>query len=214
LSTSVNATDITVGQNLNISISLFNTLQTANALEQGDRAGSLPGNWTFYGVPVSTWPECMPSVFFFGWQFPIEILVLNGNYTAQQLSSLANVALSAGPCPGAGGVAIPTYTFEPNSDLINITYFADGGAGFGQVGFFRSSTHLAVGGYWNLTVLQEQANSSINSNNYSYDYCVSAVLLVCEIPQSIPFVPGVYTIGVTDEWGQFNVIHFQVSESG
>ena len=58
LSTSINATDITVGQNLNISISLFNTLQTANALEQGGRAGSLQGNWTFYGITRhATWSE-------------------------------------------------------------------------------------------------------------------------------------------------------------
>jgi hypothetical protein len=206
LSTFINATDLTVGQNLNVSISLFNTLPTSNALEQGGSAGAPPGNWTFYGVPVATWPECTPNQFSFGWQFPIEVLILNGNYTAQELSSASNASLFGGPCNAGSGTAFPTYTFESSSDLINITYFASGGAGFGQVGLFRSASHLTVGGYWSLTSLAEQANGT--------DICEPAVLNVCTLPASTQFAPGVYTVGVTDEWGQFNVLHFQVNGSG
>jgi hypothetical protein len=205
LSTAINATDIMVGQNLNISISLFNTRPTAIALEQGVP----PGNWTFYGVPVATWPECslLPQGVFFGWRFPIEILVLNGNYTTQQLSSLANASLPANPCSaGVNTVAIPTYTFEPNNDIINITYFADGGAGLQPVGLFRSAAHLTLGGYWNLASLVEQANGSYISE--------PALCQLCGVPSSTPFTPGVYTVGVVDEWGQYDVLHFQVSGPG
>jgi hypothetical protein len=202
LSTSINATDLMVGQNLNISISLFNTLPVANALEQGNP----PGNWTFYGVPVVTWPECslLPHEIHFGWRFPIEVLVLNGNYTAQQLPSLANASLPAYPCSaGVNTVAIPIYTFEPNSDIINITYFADGGVGLQPVGLFQSASHFTLGGYWNLTSLAEQANGSYISE--------PALCQLCGVPSSTPFAPGVYTVGVVDEWGQYDVLHFQVS---
>jgi len=211
LSTAINSTQVAAGQSLNISVSLVNILSTPVSLQQGGRAGFLPGNWTYYGVPVSTWPECTPSVFFFGWQFPIEILVLNGNYTAQQLTSLANVSLSAGPCEaGEGTTAVPTYTFEPDSELVNITYFADGGAGFGKVGIFPAATSFVLGGYWNLASLQKNVTGDFSNPDYVYDYCISAVSQVCEIPQSSPFYPGAYTIGVSDEWGQFIVLHFSV----
>jgi hypothetical protein len=206
LSTSVNATDLTVGQNLNISVSLFNTTPTANVLAQGGRAGFPPGNWTFYGVPLATWPECTQLGFPFGWQFPIQVLILDGNYTAQQLSSLANVSLPADPCAAGIGSAFPTYTFEPNSDLINITYFADGGAGFGHVGLFRSASHFTIDGYWNLAALAEQANGSYISE--------PALCQLCGVPSSTPFAPGVYTVGVVDEWGQYDVLHFQVGGAG
>jgi len=208
LSTSINATDLTVGQKLKISISVFNTLQTTNALEP-TVAGFPRGNWTFYGVSVAMLPECslQPHEIPFGWAFPIEILVLKGNYTAQQLSSLANVSLPVNPCSaGVNTVAIPTYTFEPNSDMINITYFADGGAGHQSVGLFRSASEFTLGGYWNLTSLEEQANGSYVSE--------PAVCQLCKVPSSTPFAPGVYTIGVTDEWDQYDVLHFKVSGSG
>jgi hypothetical protein len=205
LSTSINATDIVAGQNLNISISLFNTLPTANVLEPGVSTG----NWTFYGVPLATWPECslQPHEVFFGWQFAIEVLVLKGNYTAQQLSSLANVSLPVNPCSaGVNTAAFPIYTFEPNSNMINITYFADGGAGLQPVGLFRSASQLTLDGYWNLTSLAEQANGSYISE--------PAVCQLCKAPSSTPFARGVYTVGVADEWGQSEVLHFQVSRSG
>jgi hypothetical protein len=210
LSTSINATELAVGQVLDVSISLANTLPTPSSLQQGGKAGFLPGNWTVYGVPVATWRECTLDVFPFGWQYPIDVLVLSGNYTVQQLSSLANVSLSAGPCgAGAGASAIPTYTFEPNSDLINITYFGSGG-GHGALGVWPASTHLMVGGYWNLTSLQQTASDNFSNPDYAYDYCITAVLLACEVPASIPFVPGVYTIAVSDEWGQFDVLRVQI----
>jgi hypothetical protein len=205
LSTAINSTQLAAGQSLSISISLVNTLSTPVSLQQGGY------NFTFYGVPVSTWPECTPGVFSFGWRYPIETLVLKGNYTAQQLTSLANVSLSAGPCErGVGASAVPTYTFEPDSMLVNVTYFADGGAGFGKVGVFPAATSLVLGGYWDLATLQRNATSDFSNPDYVYDYCISAVSLFCEIPQSSPFYPGAYTIGVSDEWGQFIVLHFSV----
>jgi hypothetical protein len=201
LSTSTNATGITVGQSLNVSISLFNTLGTSNTPNTFGPAGD---NWTFYGVPVATWPECSlaPHQVRQGFEFPIEVLVLEGDYTSQQLTSLANTSLPAFPCT-PGEVVIPIYTFEPESDLVNITYYADGGVGLGSSqGVFPSTSNFTLGGYWNFTSLEEQAKGSYISE--------PALCQLCKVPSSSPFVPGVYTIGVSDEWGEVNVIHFQV----
>ncbi|MDA4119702.1 MAG: hypothetical protein OK436_03850 [Thaumarchaeota archaeon] len=203
LSTSINATKLTMGQKLNISISLFNTLPTPNAFWGLNVAPSPSGqarNWTFYGVQVATWPECTLQLPF-GWPFPIEVLVLKGNYTAQELSSSATVPFSF----NCGASAFPRFAFGPNSDLVNITYLASG-VGNKPVGLYRLSSNLVVSGYWNLTSLAEQASSS--------PICVPAVSHACGLPAFTPFAPGVYTVGVTDEWGQFNVLHFQVSGSG
>jgi hypothetical protein len=205
LSTSINATNIAVGQSLNISISLFNTLGTSKSFQLGNMGSG--GNRTFYGVPVVTWPECSlaPNQIRLGYQFPIEALVLKGNYTVQQLSSLTNTSLPAIPCTANDGVIVPTYTFEPESNVINITYLGSGG-GHGGPFSVRAATNFTLEGYWNLTSLEEQANGSYISE--------PALCQLCKVPSFMPFVPGVYTIGVSDEWGQFDVIHFQVSASG
>jgi hypothetical protein len=205
LSTFVNATDIIVGQRLNISVSVFNTLPTANAFfPQRSFEYSDPGevgNWTFYGIPVATWPECS-NRFPFSWPMPIDVVVLNGNYTAQELPAMPNTT-SAYTC-GITSPAIPSYTFEPNSDIINMTVLFDGGAGNRPMGLFQLSSNFTIGGYWDL--------ASASENNPSI--CEPAVLNLCAPPPSTPFAPGVYTIGVSDEWGQYDVLHFQVSGSG
>jgi hypothetical protein len=205
LSTFVNATDIIVGQRLNISVSVFNTLPTASAFfPQRSFEYSDPGevgNWTFYGIPVATWPECS-NRFPFSWPMPIDVVVLDGNYTAQELPSMANTT-SQYTC-GITSPAIPSYAFEPNSDIINMTVFFDGGAGSRPMGLFQLSSNFTIGGYWDL--------ASASENNPSI--CEPAVLNHCAPPPSTPFAPGVYTIGVSDEWGQYDVLHFQVSGSG
>src|SRR5438445_5787597 len=205
LSTLVNATDIIVGQKLNISVSVFNTLPTASGFfPQRSFEYSAPrevGNWTFYGIPVASWPICT-SQFPFNWPLPISVVILNGNYTAQELPSIANTSFPI-PCGSTAGI-IPEWTFEPNSNLINVTYFADGGVGYRTLGLFRLATSFTASGYWNLSGL------AVNKTSV----CEPAVLDRCGLPTSTPFAPGVYTIGVADEWGQFNLLHFKVSGPG
>lgn len=205
LSASINATHLAVGQELNISVSLFNTLPTTNAFfpQQSfdySAPGAVVGNWTFYGIPVSTWADCS-SPYDVDWPQPIEVVVLSGNYTAQELPSTPNT--TAPFTCGVGGAA-PEFTFEPNNNIINMTGFFSGGVGSSTLGQFQLASHFTATGYWNVTSLAE--------NNP--DTCVPAVPNHCSPPQSTPFAPGVYTIGVSDEWGQYDVLHFQVSGSG
>jgi len=185
---------------LNISISLFNTLPTSNIFwGLNDWSLSQERNWTFFGVQLATWPECTHQ-FPFGWPFPIEVLVLRGNYTAQELSSSATVPFSF----TCGASAFPRFAFGPNSDLVNITYLASG-VGNQPVGLYQLSSNLVIGGYWNLTSLATQQTSFGH-------ICVPAIPNACEAPVAFSFVPGVYTIGVVDEWGQVDMLHFSIKQ--
>jgi LysM repeat protein len=200
LSTFVNATDIKVGQKLNISISLFNTLPTVNAFS-GQESFAQAGNRPFYGVPVATWTVCN-SQHPWSWPLPIDVVVLYGNYSAKELTSVANASISIA-C-GGFSPSIPSFAFEPNSDQVNLTVQYPGGVGNRNIGVFQLASNFTVSGYWNLT--------SLAANNPSI--CAPAVLNRCALPPSTPFAPGVYTVGVADEWGQYNVLHFHVSGPG
>jgi hypothetical protein len=212
LSTSINATEITAGQKLDIAVSVFNTLPTANGLNVENVFGEFfvppnpgeVGNWTFYGLPIATWPECDGHPY--DWPYPIGVVVLSGNYTGQQLASLANTTLPL-PCDGGFSPTFPYATFAPNSDLVNLTAQFDGGVGIRPIGQFQLASNFTVGGYWNLADLAGQADSSYVCEPAASNSCAS-------LPPSTPFGPGVYTIGVSDEWGQYDVLHFQVGGSG
>jgi hypothetical protein len=203
LSTLINATHLVVGQELNISVSVFNTLAKNNFVPSQNSfyvEGSVTGNWTFYGIPVSTWPDCTGTDAVGEWPQPIEVAVLSGNYTAQQLPRTLN-ASAAFDCNGGGSG--PLFTFEPYSDVINMSGVFSGGAGVQHVGYYPAASNFTVSGYWNA--------SSLSQNDPTV--CVPAVPSHCSPPPSVQFIPGVYTIGVSDEWGQFVVLHFQVSNS-
>jgi hypothetical protein len=205
LSTTINATEFTTGQKLNISTSILNTRASANSFfPQRSFEYSAPGeegNWTFYGVPIAAWPECS-SQFPFGWTMPIEVVVLKGNYSAQELTSIANTTFSLS-CGDIAGI-IPDYTFQPTSDMVNVTVLAGGGAGYRTVGLFPLASSFVVRGYWNASALASNGPS----------VCEPAVQDVCTAPPDSPFTPGVYTVGVADEWGQFNLLHFRVTGVG
>lgn len=214
LSASINATQLTIGQELNISVSLFNTLQTNNRVIAQNTwipSYAVEGNWTFYGIPVSIFTDCYPTseggssgIF---WPSPIEVVVLSGNYTAQQLPSTAN---ATSPITCREGGVLPYFTFEPDSSVIDMTIFASASGG-GSVGLFPAVSSFTIGGYWNVTSLS-QSNPAI---------CVPAVPVAsgesgdwCAPPPSMPFTPGVYTVGVSDEWEQSVMFHFTVNSQG
>ena len=196
LSAFINATDIKVGQKLGVSISLFNTLPTVNAFS-GQESFAQAANWTFYGVPVATWTPCT-SQHPWSWPLPIEVIILNGNYTAQELTSLANARISI-PC-GAASARFPSFAFQPRSDQANLTVQFPGGVGYRNMGLFQFASNFTVSGYWNLTNLAADDPS----------VCVPAVLNRCALPASTHFAPGVYTVGVADEWGQTAILHISV----
>ena len=214
LSTSINSTDLAVGQSLNVSISVTNTLATPNGFDglngQPDLGPGVPGmpkgetgNWTFYGVPAFTFPQCRT----YPWPPPISVLVLSGNYSVERLASIANSSLPFACAGGGIGPAFPFYTFEPKSDVINLTVEYGGGAPLAKPGLFAVSSNFTVTGSWNLSSLAREGPGDYGcipeTPDFPPNYCV--------LPSSTPFAPGVYTVGVSDEWGQAVVLHFTVT---
>jgi hypothetical protein len=181
LSASVNATNLAVGQSLNVTLSIFNTSPAVNSI--------LPSNdWSFQGVPVALWPPCYGVL-------PVEVAVLNGNYTAQELPSVAN---STFPVECAGYISVDHVIFQPNSGQANLTGIGPG-PGLNQThGPYQLTLSFTTSGYWGLESLSKELNIPIIGDGGS-------------APSSIAFVPGTYTVAVEDEWGQAVVMHVRVS---
>ncbi len=204
LEASLNSTKFQVGQELNVSLSLFNTLPT-------DANISANSNWLFHGVPVAIWdPLCRGTYAF--WPSPIEVIIVSGNLSVAQLATTpGNPKLPSCPPIDYGLVNDLTYKFEPQDSEVSLYLDADI-QGPLTAGPFHISSHFAVGGVWNTTALLAQANESSPSLSrvpYEAVYVNST-----NVPRYSSFEPGVYTVGVCDEWGQAVVLHFEVKATG
>jgi hypothetical protein len=144
-------------------------------------------NSQFQGVPIALWPAC-----FFG--PPAAVVVLQGYYGLRELQAIANAPFDY-YC--MEGWSVDHVIFQPMSDQVNLT----GVGGLSNVsnqtlGPFHLKLNFTTGGYWNLRSLAGELNIPIIGERSA---------------DSIPFVPGVYTVAVADEWGQSVVAHFTVS---
>jgi hypothetical protein len=186
---STNGTTIKVRQELAISATLYNPLgQNYNI--------STNNLWPFNGLLMfsQTWPYC----YFYS---PIELLVLKGNFS---VSGVISTAESIGPNTTSGMFCFEhadyrSFRFEPSSDLVYVAglFSILGNAPTSVVGPQNASITVSTNGYWeNDTYLSYP--SSFSSGNYSF------------LEAQHPFVEGVYTIAVGDEWGQLVVIHVTV----
>jgi len=178
-----NVTTLHVGQRLNVKVSLFNALPSVNTVASSN-------DWIFQGVPVALWPVCdFPT--------PVQVVVLMGNYTLQELQTVANVTFDFVCNEGYGvGQAI----FEPSSSQANLTgTYAVSGADQ-TLGSFLLSGNFTTSGYWNLLNDSHALNRPILGPQESPP----------RPPTATAFVPGVYTVAVADQWGQAAILHFVV----
>jgi hypothetical protein len=185
LTASSNASELAVGQHLNVSLSIVNTLPKINIVKPSNE-------WLMHGVPVALWPPC-----YFG--LPAEAAVLQGYYSSQAIQSAANVTFNY-IC--MEGVNVDHVIFQPNSDQVNLTGLYDVTGANQSLGPFHMSLSFTTGGYWNLQNLSKELNIPILGEQYPP-----------RPPAFIPFVPGEYTIAVGDEWGQLVTLHFEVQLS-
>lgn len=182
LATSINATSLTSGEGLRVTLSISNTLPTMNLVNASN-------DWAFQGVPVALWNACYLSV-------PAEVAVLNGNYSANELPLVAGAAFHY-YCMEGG--TVDRMIFQPDSDNATLT----GESCFGSctnatIGTYALTLNFTTHGYWDLPYLAT----------------VSPPAGIPGQPYSLPFLPGVYTVAVADEWGQVNVLHFQFVAKG
>lgn len=185
LSVSSNASELAVGQHLNVSLSIVNTLPKVNTVKPSN-------DWLMHGVPVALWPPC-----YFG--LPAQVTVLQGNYSAQTIQAATNVAFNY-IC--MEGVNVDHVIFQPNSDQVNLTGLYDVTGENQTLGPFHMSLSFTTGGYWDLQNLSRELNIPILGEQYPP-----------RSPAYIPFTLGEYTVAVADEWGQVALLHFSVSQS-
>ncbi len=186
LAASISATRILVGQNISVTMSISNALPAVNNV-------STSNDWQFQGVRVALWGGC-------NIEYPIEVAILRGNYTVQGVQSVANTTLQY-VC--FGEVNINRVIFQPNSDQANLTGIGPAPRVNQTLGPYSQTLSFSAGGSWNLTGLAQQQAISIPIMGSSSDPV-----------QFTPFVPGVYTVAVEDEWGQVLILHFSVGSSG
>jgi hypothetical protein len=178
---SINSSSIVAGQNLSISISLSNTLPSINSIPTSN-------TWLFQAVAVNLWGNCVG-------EYPVEVAVLSGNYTAQELPSIANSTF-AYTC--AGFVPIDHVVFQPNSNEASVSGTGPEPEDNQTLGPFHLALNFTTSGYWDLQSLSKQQNLPILG-------------LGGRPPTPIAFLPGTYTVGVADEWGQMQILHFTVT---
>jgi hypothetical protein len=197
LSMSVNATQITVGQSLQVNVSLFNTLPKVNDVPTSD-------DWPFQGIPVALWPPCYYAYdpgnavrFYPNSTTVAQAVVLKGDYTMANISTVANVRFHPACMED---VTVDHAIFQPRSSQVNLTGIYDVSSGNSTLGPFQLSTGFNTNGYWDLLNNSYKMNPPIINNQ-------TPPLP----PTATPFVPGVYTVAVADEWGQAVLLHFVVN---
>lgn len=204
LLTSINATTLIVGQQLEISVSLFNSLPRVNSVPTA-------ADWQFRGVPLSLWQDCDVTPAKPNGQmetYATEVVVLPGYYTISNISTVASVLLPTQACHGLSSM-IDHVIFQPTSSTANITGIG-GVSASGPInmtaGPFHTSNSFTTRGSWDLSsALSQLLNGSqpaIITNNKPEQ--------AANIPPTTSFSPGIYTIGISDEWGQNIIFHFDV----
>jgi hypothetical protein len=178
---SINSSSISAGQNLSVSLSLSNALPTVNAVPTSN-------TWPFQGVAVDLWGACVT-------EYPVEVVVISGNYTAQEVSSFANSTF-AYTC--AGSVQVSRVIFQPNSNEAKVTGTGPAPGLNQTLGPFRLAFNFTTSGYWDLQSLSKQQNLPLLGPGGTP-------------PTPISFVPGTYTVAVADEWAQMQILHFYVT---
>jgi len=195
LSVSINSTRIAPGQSVSVDVSLFNTLSAVNTVPASN-------DWSFEGVPLALWPSCVTTVASASeddFVTPAEAVVVQGDYTVQNISAVADIHF---PFSCSEYTKLNDVVFQPRSSEANLTgvtiYAYDNNETSGP---FQASASFVTSGYWNLPSNSERLPPPlINNQNPNLP------------PTTTAFVPGEYTVAISDEWGQNVILHFVVSE--
>jgi hypothetical protein len=184
LQLSVNGTTISVGEKVAITATLFNTLNQSNE-------AYVSYNWPLHGLLMfsQSWPPC-------GYYSPIEMVVLKGNYSSDQLE-----AMGPGGTPGLmcmENTAFMHFVFEPSSDSVYVTDSYSVTGSVSTYGPVSASMTVATNGYWDLNSSLSYPTSYAGLGHFNF------------LPAQHAFVPGVYTVVIADEWGQLAVVHVTV----
>jgi hypothetical protein len=208
LTASINATSLLTGQNLEIKVSLYNDLPSQLNLSTSD-------NWVVSGFPVAMWPGCY-AVLPPNNKQPIEFMIVKGNYSVNQLHTLStNTSVPEGGCMEGGRVS--HLLFSPLSSIANLTGTFCTAACFPiHNARYSLTSNFTVNGYWSYPINSSEAQDILRPPNPPCYVDGHPDCLTFNYPEVGPvaqqtFTPALYTLVVSDEWGQAVVIHFTVS---
>jgi hypothetical protein len=168
------------GTLLNPNQSIEITASIFNALTNANNITANVNNYQFLGYHL--FPD--PAGY---WTGPYLFVVLNGSYTPQSLNGLGGRGWAENGVSAESSTPW-SYRFGPSSGsatiATNLCTFACQNT---TVGPYRSSASVVVRGYWTIPV---------KTGSYPSP------------PK--PFIAGVYTAAIGDEWGAVLVLHFTV----
>lgn len=205
LTLKLNSTSIHPSQRLAIYITLLNNLPTNNNL-------TVASHWKVHGFPVALWSPCFIQQFGEPNE-PVEFVAVKGNYSLGMLETLsANTSIGYGGCHEFS--IIQHLVFQPLSDRANLTGFYCAARCYqSPISYTNSlSSNFTVNGYWTYPLNRTDGLTRIHG-------CYSNVPTACynyQYPEVAPiaqhlFTAGLYTLVVSDEWGQTVILRFVVS---
>jgi hypothetical protein len=206
LRVSVNSTNLRVGQELDVKVSLFNALPSQNEISIPRTPSS--GGFEIQGYPIAMWGGCL-------FPEPIEFMIVKGQYSVGQLEDLS-INSSSPPIICMEGGAVRTVVFQANSDVADLLgSFCTAECYPNEVYSVHLESNFTVNGYWGYPL-----NSSEAQDIYTpYGGCTTpsgncglafSYPEVGPIAQSV-FSPGEYTLLVEDVWGQVQLLYFTVT---
>jgi len=198
LRASVNATSVEPGQNIGISISLYNPLMGSLNL-------STSNTWVVQGFPIAMWGGC-------NFIEPVEFMIVRGNFSVAELQAAsANSTLFPGLMCAEGG-SVFYVSFLPTSSNVTTTGSFCTSVCSPYHESWNLSTSFSVNGYWAYPLNSSESNDILTPftgcNNPPCGIAFNYPEVGPEAQHA--FTSGLYTLVVTDEWGQAVLLHFSV----
>jgi hypothetical protein len=206
LNANISSKTLRAGGSLGITISLYNSRPTALNLTAISTKNSSSSYWKIDGFPVAMWGGCTGTE-------PVEFMIVKGNYTFGEFQAAsANSYYPSIFCPEGGDVSF--VTFLPKSSNVTTTGdFCIESCSPNHTSW-NLRTIFSVDGYWAYPL-----NSSETNDIYTPATPAPGCSNPCGVTYNYPevgpvaqhaFTSGLYTLLVTDEWGQTIRLNFSV----
>lgn len=206
LNANISSETLSTGGSLGITVSLFNSLPTANNLTAISYNSS---SWKFVGFPVAMWGGCAGIE-------PVEFMIVRGNYDVAELQSAAVNSTTPGiSCPEGGSVLY--VSFLPWSSNATTTGFFCIASCTPDHFNWNLTSSFSVNGYWTYPLNGSEVGDIYTPATWPGAICNGGS--PCGVTYNFPevgpiaqhaFTPGWYTFIASDEWGQFVLMHFSV----
>jgi hypothetical protein len=212
LNATISSKTLRVGETLGISISLYNSLSIPlNLTAVSFNLTSLKvSGFQVNGFPVAMWGSCVGLE-------PIEFVIVKGNFSVGELQAASVNSTYPGIACAEGG-AVNYVSFLPKSS--NVTTTGDSCISACSLNHetLNLITNFSVDGYWGLPLNNSEAND-IYTNSTASCFSQPGQSVPCGITYNYPevgplaqhpFTSGLYTLAVSDAWGQTVLLYFSV----